>query len=140
MAHNNGNAEILTKYFNRLLNCEEPQELLEMYGKTCNKSPLRNILPIFKEVDDAIKALKKKHQERTNWQQNCGKMLIKPNKICISVSWIFGTPKNYDKNGIQRSFSLYIKKGNKMDPNNHRGISLLDVNYKNFFKIFLICI
>lgn len=60
MAHRNKrNTEILAKSFNKLLNCEDPPELLQINTETPIKTPIESINPpTIYEVNKALKELK----------------------------------------------------------------------------------
>lgn len=141
LAHNNeDNAKILAKYFNQLLNCEAPEELLNLDINTPIVTSPENINPpTIKEVYQALdemKNYKAPGEDQTFaeiWKYAGSSAKIALHQQLINI-WI--------KEELPEHWTTAIihplhKKGDKTDPNNYRGISLLDIAYKIFSRIIL---
>lgn len=139
MAHNNrDNAEILAEYFKKLLNGEEPKEYLEYEPNPQNKTPLEKVTPPdYNEVIKAIESLKNykaggENQLVAELWKNANEQTLRNLHKCIIDIW--NTEKMPEEWNTAIIHPLH-KKGDRSDPNNYRGISLLDTTYKIFSKI-----
>ncbi|KAI5731310.1 hypothetical protein M8J77_008047 [Diaphorina citri] len=134
--NNEDNCEILAKYFEKLLNCEEPK----------NKFPrvipsLRNPdsdPPTVEEINLIIKNLKNNKAPGEDaiiaelWKNSGRNAVEKLQRLLVNV-WIWNReelPEDWKAALIHPIF----KKGDKTDANNYRGISLLPVTYKILSK------
>lgn len=141
LAHNNqDNAEVLAGYFKNLLNCEEPKECLQFNRNPVNKTPIENICPpTYKEVESVIDSLKNYKASGEDqltaelWKYTNKSTKQNLHKRLIDIWNTERMPEHWNTAIIH---PLH-KKGDKTDPNNYRGISLLDVTYKIFSKVLL---
>ena len=139
MAHSNiKNTEILAETFNKLLNCEEPLELFQIYTDTPVKTSAENINPpTIQEVYKALKELK--NYKASGEDQTCAelwKYAAKPVKISLHQCMV----KIWNKEELPGHWTTAIiypvhKRGDKSNPDNYRGISLLDCTYKVLSRI-----
>lgn len=139
LAHsNNKNTEILAETFNKLLNCEDPPELLQINTETPIKTPAENINPpTINEVYKALKELKNyKASGEDQTFAELWKYAAEPVKIslhqCIVKIW---NEEKLPENWTTAIIHPLHKKGEKSNPDNYRGISLLDCTYKIMSRI-----
>lgn len=139
MAHSNReNAEILAETFNKLLNCEEPPELFQINTETVIKTPIENINPpTFQEVLKALTELKNyKASGEDETFAELWKHAADPVKISLHQCMV----KIWTKEELPAHWTTAVihplhKKGEKSNPDNYRGISLLDCTYKVMSRI-----
>lgn len=138
-AHSNKeNTEILKNTFDKLLNCEEPASILNIDMNTPIKSTQAQINP------PTITELKKALSEMKNYKSggedtvtteiwnNASDETIK--NLHKHVVKIWESEKLEEKWTTAMIHPLY-KKGERNNPDNYRGISLLDCTYKIFSRI-----
>lgn len=134
---NNQNCEILRKYFEQLLNCEEPNcklEFPDLHENTEADPP-----PTAEEIKKAINTLK---NNKASGEDCITAELIKWSqpKIVTNLQLMFEEIWKTEK--IPEDWKVALihplhKKGDKQNVNNYRGISLLPVGYKIFSTILL---
>lgn len=138
IAHNNkDNCRILADYFATLLNCEIPVEKMSFSVPT-NTNP-DSQPPTIEELETIISSLKNNRASGENqitaelWK-NASREAIESLQKVFQEIWL--------KEMIPEEWKMALihpihKKGDKKDPNNYRGISLLDVTYKIFSRALL---
>lgn len=136
IAHNNtDNCKILAEYFRNLLNCEEPIEKMDFSISTTNIP--NSEPPTIGELQTIISNLK--NYKASGENQITAELWKNVNKNAIeSLRNIF--VEIWKKEKVPDEWKMALihplhKKGSKTDPNNYRGISLLDVTYKIFSKV-----
>lgn len=139
LVHNNHeNAEVLAQYFQGLLNSEEPTQYIEYDLHSQNKTLLEKVIPPdYNEVLKAINSLKNYKASGENqlvaeiWKYANTQTIQNLHKYLIDI---WNTEKMPEEWNMAIIHPLH-KKGDRSDPNNYRGISLLDITYKIFSKI-----
>lgn len=131
--NNKKNCEILARYFEALPNCEKPQDKLDFALTTPNKE---SESPTLDEAINIIKSLKNNKAPGEDgiiaeiWKLDTVKLAPKIHTILTEI-WNTGkVPSDWKTALIQ-------KKGDRTDPNNYRGISLLTVIYMVLSKALL---
>lgn len=130
------NCEILKNYFDKLLNCEKPKEKLKFMTVTPNPDSKP---PTITEVEEIIKQLKNNRAPGEDgiiaevWKLRDPIITNKIHKILTDIWTTEEIPQEWKCALIH---PLH-KKGDKTDPNNYRGISLLSVTYKILSKALL---
>ncbi|KAI5751635.1 hypothetical protein M8J77_009428 [Diaphorina citri] len=128
--------EAFAEYFSNLLNTDKPNELLEFYPSV---APQDSPPPTFQEIKQIIKDLKNnKASGEDGIVAELWKFADNYSILCLQkvIEEIWTTEK------LPEDWSTAIihpihKKGDKSDPNNYRGISLLSVSYKIFSRALL---
>lgn len=138
IAHNNTeNCKILAGYFEKLLNCEPILERFESIPNNFDKPDSEP--PTTEELLKVISELKNNKAPGEN--QIVAELWKKADKNAItSLQCVFN--KIWTEEEIPAEWRTALihpihKKGLKTDPNNYRGISLLDITYKILSKVLL---
>lgn len=138
-SHNNKeNAEIMAEAFNKLLNCDEPETTFNIDTNTTIKTKPENINPpTAKEVEKAIKEMKnyKACGEDSTFAElwkYAGSTAQTSLHVTFQKIWI---TEKFPEHWTKAIINPIHKKGDKSNPDNYRGISLLDCTYKIFSKI-----
>lgn len=130
------NCEILAQYFDTLLNCTKPTQKLQF------KKPEPNLdskPPTKEEIVNIIKSLRNNRAPGEDeliseiWKLDHENITPKIHRI---IEKIWETEKIPEEWKSALIHPLH-KKGDKTDPNNYRGISLLPVTYKILSKALL---
>lgn len=139
MAHSNReNAEIMAKAFNKLLNCEEPKELLQINVNTPIKTkPNKLDPPTFQEVEKVLKGQKNykacgEDQVFVEMWKYASDTVKTSLHMALTKIWI---TERFPEHWTTAVIHPLHKKGDKSNPDNYRGISLLDCTYKILSKI-----
>ncbi|KAI5746185.1 hypothetical protein M8J77_000906 [Diaphorina citri] len=131
------NCKILATYFEKLLNCEEPA--IKFERKPCDDRFPNSEPPTITEIKDIIKDLK---NNKAAGEDNIIAEIWKYaeistiEKIKEIMKQIWETEKIPEEWKTALIHPLH-KKGDKADPSNYRGISLLPVTYKILSKALL---
>lgn len=137
-AHNNtDNCKILAKYFQKLLNCEKPKEIFNF--KTNNNNAENSTPPDLDEIERIVKELK---NNKASGESLIVAEMWKTAHINAKESLAEIFKDIWKKEEIPNDWKSALihplhKKGSKTDPNNYRGISLLEVTYKILSKALL---
>lgn len=135
---NKENAEIMAEAFKNLLNCEEPEKLLSIDINKPIKTNPENINPITaREVETALKQMK--NYKACGEDQVCAEMWKYASSttqtslhVILQKIWL---TEEFPENWTTAVVNPLHKKGDKSNPDNYRGISLLDCTYKIFSRI-----
>lgn len=138
IAHNNiENCRILAEYFERLLNCEPIVEKFEFTRNNYDKP--NSEPPTIDELQQIISELR--NDKASGENQIVAELWKKAHKNAVkSLQWVFDEIWKKEDIPVEWKTALIHplhKKGSKTDPNNYRGISLLDVTYKILSKVLL---
>lgn len=138
IAHNNiKNCRILAEYFERLLNCEPIVEKFEFTRNNYDKP--NSEPPTIDELQQIISELR--NDKASGENQIVAELWKKAHKNAVkSLQWVFDEIWKKEDIPVEWKTALIHplhKKGSKTDPNNYRGISLLDVTYKILSKVLL---
>lgn len=131
------NCETLAKYFENLLNCNSPVSNFTFIEQ--DSQHLDSLPPTKEEIIEIIKSLKNNKASGEDsitaelWKHANGKFI---EKLTETVQNIWITEKIPEDWTTALIHPLH-KKGDKTDPNNYRGISLLPVTYKILSKALL---
>lgn len=130
------NCNMLAEYFRNLLNTDPPTNTLHTDTPECNPD---SEPPSRQEIEESIKSLKNNKAPGEDgiiaelWKLNDPQITEMLHGIITDI-WTTETIPNDWKTAIVHPLH---KKGDKTDPNNYRGISLLPVTYKILSKILL---
>lgn len=128
------NCTILAKYFEQLLNCEQPPERFEKISSRQNLK--RSEPPEVGEIREIIKNLKNNRAPGEDgiiaeiWKNATDDAIVKLQNLIREIWESEEIPSDWKTAIIH---PLY-KKGDRTDCNNYRGISLLPVTYKILSK------
>jgi hypothetical protein len=134
---NEGIAKEWEKYFEELLNCEEPNELFMFDLGNINNQECPE--PTLEEIDLQIKNLK---NNKSPGEDGFQAELLKKGGEDVT-QWIWQVIKQiwvteeFPEDWKTSLICPIHKKGNKQDRNNYRGIALLNVAYKVFSNCIL---
>lgn len=139
LAHNDReNANIMARSFQKLLNCEDPEQLFDINTNTEIKTNVENTIPPkLEEVRTAINELKNNKASGENfitaeiWKNASLKTIINLHREIVKI---------WNNEQLPEEWKVAIihplhKKGDKTNPDNYRGISLLDCTYKILSRI-----
>ncbi|KAL1460740.1 hypothetical protein WDU94_012692 [Cyamophila willieti] len=128
------NCDILAKYFETLLNCDEPEQRFSL--KTPSRRNEDSEPPTVEELAEIIENMKNEKSPREDgiivemWKAVNLNTLEVLEKLIKQIWYTEELPEEW-KTALIHPIH---KKGDKTDPNNYRGISLLQVTYKILSK------
>ncbi|KAI5738424.1 hypothetical protein M8J77_006867 [Diaphorina citri] len=134
--NNKSCTEAFAEYFSNLLNTDKPNQVLEFYPSV---APEDSPPPTFQEIKKIIMELKNNKASGEDgivaelWKYADNYSILCLQKI-IEQIW---TTEKLPEDWSTAIIHPIHKKGDKSDPNNYRGISLLSVTYKIFSRALL---
>lgn len=136
---NKDNCKILADYFKELLNCEEPQQKMAFNGGLKSLPNPDSKPPSISEIQEIVAHMENFKASGENqitaelWKYASKNAIVSLQKIFEEI-WKEGVFPEEWKMALIHPLH---KKGSKSDPNNYRGISLVDVTYKILSRALL---